>query len=739
MLEDGHACPSFVASIKPDGHECPSSNQHRERPSRSLAVAKFAMICWRELSFCGRPDSGCEIPLGIRPMKFTHQPGATPVDGFTIRRGIHRGGFGEVYYAVSDAGKEVALKLLQHEQEVELRGVRQCLNLKHPNLVNLFDVKTDAHGESWVVMEYVNGSSLEDVLASFPNGLPLEEVGEWLSGIVAGVGYLHNRGIVHRDLKPANVYRENGTVKVGDIGLSKRLGSDRRGEHTQSVGTVYYMAPEVAKGQYGPEVDVYSLGVMLYEMLTGQLPFMGESTAEVLMKHLTATASLNGIPERLRPVVSHALAKDPRTRTPSVMQLDQEFRDALGLSGVGLGTAPERVAVHAANGAGAAVTVSHRPMSETPSNGVGTGLKTDTAHSMPAIGMPPAPTKSSAQAASAYGQYPPDQMRPERPGSASTKPPPPPPRSKPSPAEQPQNVPSRNVQFHLQMPLNWPLLATIMVGLLLFSPGSLRSWSGIGLMGAACFAASVMRGRNGCRMETGDASLDPSSKVQICDEASMWRSSTQHHVLGDAAASLTVGSVSASLFSVGALLASEFFQRNPQPPSAEFLTLFTATSLAATWLVLMAGQFRRRFQLLERNPRRTFLVVGFLAGAIAFGLQQYLLVDFAMPLYKYSPAFKTVGIHRLIEWDMNPTWLGYAVFFGGLLFWHRWWLDMSARRHRQLSFGRLGTAAIAAWLLTMIFAFPQWPAILWAITISASVQLATPWSAPQRRPLMRRG
>ena len=265
-------------------------------------------------------------------MRFTHQPGAQPLAGYTIQRGIHRGGFGEVYYAHSDGGKEVALKLLQREQDVELRGVRQCLNLKHSNLVNLFDVRTDAHGEQWVVMEYVNGSSLEDVLASFPNGLPLDEVREWLSGIVAGVAYLHDRGIVHRDLKPANVYRENGTVKVGDVGLSKRLGTDRRGAHTQSVGTVYYMAPEVANGQYGPEVDVYSLGIMLYEMLTGRLPFMGESTAEVLMKHLTATANLDGIPESLRPVVSRALAKDPQKRTPSAVQLNQEFQDALNFT-----------------------------------------------------------------------------------------------------------------------------------------------------------------------------------------------------------------------------------------------------------------------------------------------------------------------------------------------------------------------------------------------------------------------
>src|SRR5262245_35501283 len=108
-------------------------------------------------------------------MKFTYAAEARPVDGFTIRRGIHRGGYGEVYYAGGDAGKVVALKLLTHGLDTELRGIRQCLHLKHANLVALFDVNTDADGDHWVVMEYVSGSNLEDVLATFPQGLPLRE------------------------------------------------------------------------------------------------------------------------------------------------------------------------------------------------------------------------------------------------------------------------------------------------------------------------------------------------------------------------------------------------------------------------------------------------------------------------------------------------------------------------------------------------------------------------------------
>src|SRR6267154_4886679 len=98
-------------------------------------------------------------------MKFTYSSGQRPLDGYTIKRGIGRGGFGEVYYAVSDGGKEVALKLVRGNLDVELRGVAQCLNLKHPNLVNLYDLKTDLQGGHWVIMEYFSGDPLSTVLA----------------------------------------------------------------------------------------------------------------------------------------------------------------------------------------------------------------------------------------------------------------------------------------------------------------------------------------------------------------------------------------------------------------------------------------------------------------------------------------------------------------------------------------------------------------------------------------------
>src|SRR5271170_6919189 len=112
-------------------------------------------------------------------MKFTYNSGQRPLDGYTLKRGIGRGGFGEVYYALSDGGKEVALKLIRGNADVELRGIAQCLNLKHPHLVSLYDLKTDGHGDHWVIMEYVAGEPLNVVLNRHAAGLPPELAQQW--------------------------------------------------------------------------------------------------------------------------------------------------------------------------------------------------------------------------------------------------------------------------------------------------------------------------------------------------------------------------------------------------------------------------------------------------------------------------------------------------------------------------------------------------------------------------------
>ncbi|HTU21174.1 MAG TPA: serine/threonine-protein kinase [Gemmataceae bacterium] len=290
-------------------------------------------------------------------MKFTYTSGQRPLEGFTLKRGIGRGGFGEVYFAVSDGGKEVALKLVRGDTQIELRGVAQCLNLKHPNLVNLYDLRTDNQGDHWVVLEYIAGEPLNVILGRHPNGLPRELVREWFLGLARAVAYLHDHGIVHRDLKPANIFLENGTVKVGDYGLSKSIGSSQRTAQTHSVGTVHYMAPEISTGNYGKPIDTYAAGIILYEMLTGRVPFDGESSGEILMKHLTTPPDLSKVPKEYLPIVAKALSKNPSQRYASMAEM------ARAVEATGVASAPRE---QPARGAQPALGAQAQPRSPAP-------------------------------------------------------------------------------------------------------------------------------------------------------------------------------------------------------------------------------------------------------------------------------------------------------------------------------------------------------------------------------------
>ena len=258
-------------------------------------------------------------------MAYTFKHGDRPLDDYTIQRAVGRGGFGEVYYAMSDGGREVALKYLRENPQVELRGVSHCINLKSPHLVSIFDVKKNGEGEYFIIMEYCSGPSLRDLLIAEPNGFGVEKAAFFTREIGKGLAYLHERGIVHRDLKPANIFYDDGYVKIGDYGLSKFIAVSRHSAQTASVGTVHYMAPEIGSGNYSRGVDIYALGVMLYEMLCGKVPFEGSSMAEVLMKHLTAQPELDNLPQPFGRVIRKALEKDPKDRYQTVEEMVDEM------------------------------------------------------------------------------------------------------------------------------------------------------------------------------------------------------------------------------------------------------------------------------------------------------------------------------------------------------------------------------------------------------------------------------
>ncbi len=255
---------------------------------------------------------------------YQYKYGDRPLEGYTIQRAAGRGGFGEVYYAVSDSGRQVALKVIQSHEQIELRGISQCMNLKSPHLVTVFDVKHNDRGRPFVIMEYVSGPALSDLLKESSGGLGTQKAAFFLREIAKGLSYLHECGIVHRDLKPSNIFYENGYVKIGDYGLTKAISTSHHVSHTITVGTVHYMAPEIGAGRYDRSVDIYALGVLLYEMLTGQVPFFGSSPAEILMKHMTAAPPLEHIEEPFRRVIRKALAKDPDERYQTVQQMVED-------------------------------------------------------------------------------------------------------------------------------------------------------------------------------------------------------------------------------------------------------------------------------------------------------------------------------------------------------------------------------------------------------------------------------
>ena len=256
-------------------------------------------------------------------------------DRYRLIQRIGSGGMADVWSA-EDAmlHRTVALKFLhdrfgQDAQFVERfrREAQSAAGLQHPNVVGVYD-RGEHEGRHWIAMEYVEGASLKDLII---RGLSVAEAVEIVRQILAGAKFAHERGIVHRDLKPHNVMVDpDGRARVTDFGIA-RAGASEITQTGSVLGTAQYLSPEQAQGfEVGAPSDHYSVGVILYEALTGRVPFEGESAVAIAMKQVTEPprppSELNPqVSPALDAVVLRALAKDPANRFQSA----DEFLEAL--------------------------------------------------------------------------------------------------------------------------------------------------------------------------------------------------------------------------------------------------------------------------------------------------------------------------------------------------------------------------------------------------------------------------
>ncbi|MGX9133617.1 Stk1 family PASTA domain-containing Ser/Thr kinase [Rummeliibacillus sp. JY-2-4R] len=255
---------------------------------------------------------------------------------------IGGGGMSNVYLAhdmILD--RDVAMKILHYnfsnEQEMHRRFQREALSatsLTHPNIVSIYDVGEDGDMH-YLVMEYVKGQTLKQYIQKYAP-LSATKCVDIMKQLTSGIAHAHQNQIIHRDIKPQNILMdENDNVKITDFGIAMAL-EDTSFTRTNSVlGTVHYLSPEQARGGTATKKsDIYSLGIVLYELLTGHLPFSGESAVAIALKHLqsetpSVRAIVPSIPQSLENVVLKATAKDPLHRYASVEEMEEDLETVL--------------------------------------------------------------------------------------------------------------------------------------------------------------------------------------------------------------------------------------------------------------------------------------------------------------------------------------------------------------------------------------------------------------------------
>jgi hypothetical protein len=260
---------------------------------------------------------------------------------YSLRDPLGCGGMAEVFLAYEEVlERNVALKILKEQYaddedfvECFRREARSAASLNHPNIVHIYDWGGTENGEAYyIAMEYAPGGTLEDAILE-DGALPPRTAAEVASQIAEALRFAHERGVIHRDIKPQNtLLSASGDAKVTDFGIARAASSAPSSQASLVLGTAGYIAPEQAMGEPAdPRGDLYSLGVVLYEMLTGTLPYEGDTPVTMAAKHVIepprAPGEVNSeVPEGISALTQKLLAKKPGDRYRSATQLIEDLR-----------------------------------------------------------------------------------------------------------------------------------------------------------------------------------------------------------------------------------------------------------------------------------------------------------------------------------------------------------------------------------------------------------------------------
>ncbi len=253
---------------------------------------------------------------------------------YKINRTIGVGGMAIVYEATDLAtNRHVAIKMLKDSISDNPQALRRFINeskavamLNHPNIVKILDVSVKTE-HKFIVMDYINGITLREYM-NRKGALNWREALAFITQILLALDHAHMKGVIHRDIKPQNIMvMEGGVIEVADFGIAKIPDAETVTMIDHAVGTIYYISPEQAKGKkIDARSDLYSLGVMFYEMVTGKLPFMAENSYAIMHKHINdapaaPTSLVNNLPLGIEQIILMAMEKSPENRYQSASQM----------------------------------------------------------------------------------------------------------------------------------------------------------------------------------------------------------------------------------------------------------------------------------------------------------------------------------------------------------------------------------------------------------------------------------